>query len=61
MGIARLPYPQTVGSGWRLIVNHREINAHCQTMKMKMKTLRPLRLIAKPGDHWVNFDLKDGF
>jgi hypothetical protein len=28
---------------------------------MKMETLRSLRLIAKPGDHWVSFDLKDGF
>ena len=28
---------------------------------MKMETLRFLRLIAKPGDHWVSFDLKDGF
>ena len=27
---------------------------------MKMETLRHLRLIAKPGDHWVSFDLKDG-
>ena len=26
-----------------------------------METLRSLRLIAKSGDHWVNFDLKDGF
>jgi hypothetical protein len=26
-----------------------------------MKTMRPLRLIAKPGDHWVSFDWKDGF
>ena len=28
---------------------------------MKMETLRVLRRIAKPGDHWVSFDLKDGF
>jgi hypothetical protein len=28
---------------------------------MKMETLRSLRMIAKPGDHWVSFDLKDGF
>ncbi len=26
-----------------------------------METLRSLRLIAKPRDHWVSFDLKDGF
>ncbi len=26
-----------------------------------METLRPLRLTAKPGNHWVSFDLKDGF
>jgi hypothetical protein len=53
--------PKPAGSGWRLIVDLREINAHCQTRKMKMETLRSLRLIAKPGDHWVSFDLKDGF
>ncbi len=28
---------------------------------MKMKTFRHLRLIAKPGDYWGSFDLKDGF
>jgi len=28
---------------------------------MKMETLRHLRLIAKPREHWVSFDLKDGF
>ena len=26
-----------------------------------METLRQLSYIAKPGDHWVSFDLKDGF
>ena len=26
-----------------------------------METLRSLRLIAKPGDHWVSFDLKNCF
>ena len=26
---------------------------------MKMETLRSLRLIAKPGDYWDSFDLKD--
>ncbi len=39
----------------------REVNKHCQIRKMKMETLRSLRLIAKPGDHCVSFDLKDGF
>jgi hypothetical protein len=28
---------------------------------MKMETLRHLRLVANPGDHWVSFGLKDGF
>jgi hypothetical protein len=40
--------PKAEGSGWRLILDLREINAHCQTRKMKMETLRSLRLIAKP-------------
>ncbi len=39
----------------------REINKACQTRKMKMETMRFLQLIAKPDDHWVSFDLKDGF
>jgi hypothetical protein len=28
---------------------------------MKMETLRFVCLIAKSSDHWVSFDLKDGF
>jgi hypothetical protein len=28
---------------------------------MKMETMRSLHLIAKLEDHWVRFDLKDGF
>ena len=28
---------------------------------MKMETLRHLRFIARPGDHGVSFDLKEGF
>jgi hypothetical protein len=43
--------PKSAGSGWSIIVDLREIIAHCQTRKMKMETLRSLRLIAKPCDH----------
>ena len=28
---------------------------------MKMETMRSLRVIAKPNNHGVSFDLKDGF
>ena len=28
---------------------------------MKMETLRRLRYIAKPHDHFISFDMKDGF
>ena len=42
-------------------MDFREINTHCQKRKMKMEILRSLRLIAKPDDNWVSFDLKDGF
>ena len=28
---------------------------------MKVETLRSLRFITKPGDHWVSFDINDGF
>ena len=37
------------------------INKACQTRKTKMETLRYLRMIAKPDDHWVSFDLEDAF
>ena len=47
--------------GWRLVIDLRTINKHCQKRFNKMETLRHPRLIAKPGDHWVFFDLKDGF
>ena len=47
--------------GWRLVIDLRSINKRCHKSSMKMEILRHLRLIAKPGDHWVSFDLKDGF
>jgi hypothetical protein len=47
--------------GWRLVIDLRTINKFCQQRSMKMETLRHLRFIAKPGDHWVSFDLKYGF
>ncbi len=53
--------PKPDGSGWRLTMDMREINKASQTRKIKMETLRSLRLITKPGDRWVSFDLKDGF
>ena len=53
--------PKPTGTGWRLVVDLRKINAHCQTRKMKMETMHFLRLIPKQGDHWVSFDLKDVF
>ncbi len=28
---------------------------------MRMETLRQMRYIEKLGNHWVSFDLKDGF
>ena len=52
--------PKPSASGCRLIVDLHEVNKHCQTRKMRMETLRSLRLIAKTGDRWVSFDLKDG-
>jgi hypothetical protein len=52
--------PKLVGTGWRLVVDLKEINKACQTRRMKMEIMRSLRLIANPGDHWVSFHLKDG-
>ena len=53
--------PKPGANGWSLIVDLREVNKHCKTRKMKMDTLRSLKLITKQGDRWVNFDSKDGF
>ena len=53
--------PKPTSSDWRLIVDMREINKAYQTSKTKMKTLRSLRVIVKPCNHWVSFNLKDGF
>ncbi len=53
--------PKPGANGWRLIVDLREIKKHCQTREMQNATLRFLRLIAKPGDLWVSFNLKNGF
>jgi hypothetical protein len=47
--------------GWRLVIDLHTINEFCQKRSMKMETLRHLRFIAKPGDHWISFDLKDIF
>ncbi len=47
--------------GWRLVTDIRAINTQCHKRSIKMETLRHLHLIAKPGDHWVSFDLKTGF
>ena len=48
-------------SGWRLVIDFRTINKYYQKRSMKMETLRYLRLIAKPKDHGVSFNLKDNF
>ena len=44
-----------------MVIDLRTINKYCQKRSMKMETLRHLQQIARPGDHWVSFDLKDGF
>ena len=47
---------------WRLVIDLRTINKHyCQKRTIKVETLRNLRLVAKPRDRWISFDLKDGF
>ncbi len=43
--------PKPAGFGWRLIVDLREGNNHCEKGKVNMETLRSLHLIAKTGDH----------
>ena len=56
----RFLVPKPSGSGWRLIVDLKEINKACQTRRIKIEILRSLRIIAMSGDNWVSFDLKDG-
>ena len=46
---------------WRLVIDLRTINEYVQNKVMKMETLKRLRLIAKPGDWFISFDLRDGF
>jgi hypothetical protein len=53
--------PTPAGSGWRLFVDLRDINKACQTRRIKMETMWSLRLIAKQGENWVSFDLKNEF
>jgi hypothetical protein len=48
-------------SGWGLIIDLLAINKQCKKRSIKMETLRRLRYIAKPNDHFVSFDMKDGF
>ncbi len=44
-----------------MIIDLREIDSHCKARKMKMEILGSLKLIIRHGDHWVSFNLKDGF
>ena len=53
--------PKASGTGWRLVIDLRELNRYCSVRRMKMETLKHLGIIAKPGDWWVSFDLVDGF
>lgn len=48
-------------SGWRLIIDLRELNDYCQKKKLKFETLKTLKHLARPDDWWFSFDLQDGF
>ena len=49
------------GDSWRLVVDLSWLNKFVSKREMKMETLKRLRLIAKPNDWMVTFDLCDGF
>lgn len=49
------------GGGWRLVIDLRFLNKFFAKRSMKMETLKHLRHIARKGDYWISFDLKDGF
>eukprot|EP00873_Tetraselmis_striata_P014589 jgi/Tetstr1/434853/TSEL_002567.t1 len=46
---------------WRLIIDPRELNKWCRTLKMSYKTLKHPRHLARAGDGFVTTDLTDGF
>ena len=46
---------------WRIVVDLRHLNQHCQKMGLKLETLKRLRYLARPGDYAFSIDLADGF
>ncbi|KAK3240781.1 hypothetical protein CYMTET_49399 [Cymbomonas tetramitiformis] len=54
-----VPKPKT--SKWRLVMDLRQLNAHCMKSRYKMETLKKLRRLAKPDDWCFSFDLQDGY
>eukprot|EP00873_Tetraselmis_striata_P037586 jgi/Tetstr1/457850/TSEL_004252.t1 len=46
---------------WRLIIDLRELNKWCKTLKMSYETLKHLRHLARACDWFVSMDLADGY
>ena len=44
-----------------MVFDLRYLNSFVRDMSLSMETLKRLRLLAKPGDYMVSFDIQDGF
>eukprot|EP00873_Tetraselmis_striata_P011107 jgi/Tetstr1/431371/TSEL_021062.t1 len=53
-----VPKPGT--NKWRLIIDLRELNKWCKTLKMSYKTLKHMRHLARPCEWFVSMDMADG-
>eukprot|EP00873_Tetraselmis_striata_P014827 jgi/Tetstr1/435091/TSEL_024059.t1 len=58
-GIFLVPKPGT--NKWRLIIDLRELNKWCKTLKMSYETLKHMRHLARACDWFVSMDLADGY
>eukprot|EP00873_Tetraselmis_striata_P022348 jgi/Tetstr1/442612/TSEL_030708.t1 len=54
-----VPNPGT--NKWRLIIDLRELNKWCKTLKMSYETLKHLRHLARACNWFVSMDLADGY
>ena len=47
--------------GWRLVVDLRHVNKHCEEFKCAYETLKNLRHLAREEDYMFSWDVADGF
>eukprot|EP00873_Tetraselmis_striata_P024551 jgi/Tetstr1/444815/TSEL_003347.t1 len=54
---ATMPMPRK----WRLIIDLRELNKWCKTLKMSYETIKHLRHLARASGWFVSMDMADGY